>query len=180
MTVIALRAEPGYRVRCGRQGASLAAGTTEDLAAVARAVAAWMGGAGLERTRVAAPFIRFRPWALDHEREPFDQVELAWRHKLDRFHMLPGRRRPHVEALVEAAHAQPALRRLMPVTSHFVLWFSTRVNHPYERVGYAIDPQGDGQYVVRDLGEVIACTTTPEEAVALAVAALPEGTGPAH
>ncbi|MFE2910877.1 DUF6193 family natural product biosynthesis protein [Kitasatospora indigofera] len=180
VTVFALPEETGFRVRCRAQGAWLAGGVTADLAAVARAVAAWTGGCGLEGTREAAPFIRFRPWALDHEREPFDQVELAWRHLIDSFHTSPGDRHPHVLALLEAAHAQPALRRLRPVTSHFVLWFSTRSTFPYTRAGYSIEPHHTGWYLVRDKGELIARTATPEEAVLLTVAALPENTGPAH
>ncbi|MFC9329597.1 DUF6193 family natural product biosynthesis protein [Kitasatospora sp. NPDC057015] len=179
-TVFALHEEPGFRVRCRAQDAWLAHGTTADLAAVARAVAAWTGGCSLESTQAAAPFIRFRPWALEHEREPLDRIELAWRHIIDNFHIPPGTRHPHVLALLEAAHAQPALRRLMPVTSHFILWFSTRATYPYTRVGYSIDPHHTGLYLVRDRGEIIARTTTPEEAVLVTVAALPENTGPTH
>ncbi|MFF1871170.1 DUF6193 family natural product biosynthesis protein [Streptomyces sp. CB03911] len=180
VTVIALHEEAGFRVRCRTQDAWPAGGTTADLAAVARAVAAWTGGSSLEHTQAAAPFIRYRPWALDHEREPLDRIELAWRHTIDRFYTPPGDRHPHVLALLEAAHAQPALRRLRPVTSHFILWFSTRATFPYTPVGYSIDPHHTGQYLVRDKGEVIARTTTPEEAVLLTVAALPKDTGPAH
>ncbi|MET9618218.1 DUF6193 family natural product biosynthesis protein [Kitasatospora indigofera] len=180
VTVFALHEETGLRVRCRARGAWLAGGVSADLAAVARAVAAWTGGCSLEGTRAAAPFIRFRPWALEHEREPFDRIELAWRHLIDSFHLPPGDRHPHVLALLEAAHAQPALRRLTPVTSHFVLWFSTRATYPCTRVGYSIDPHHTGRYLVRDKGEIIARTATPEEAVLLTVAALPENTGPAH
>ncbi|WP_405015188.1 DUF6193 family natural product biosynthesis protein [Kitasatospora sp. NBC_01539] len=177
--VLALREEPGYWVRCYEQRACLATGTTSDPAAVVAAVAAWTGGAGLERARESAPFIGFGDWALEHEREPFGAVELAWWHRLDRGRAAPWVHNPRAQALLEAAHAQPELRRLMPVTSHFMLWFSTRINYPYIRVGYSVDPLHDGQYLVRDRGEIIAHTATPEEAVALVVAALPKDTGPA-
>ncbi|MFJ2779539.1 MULTISPECIES: DUF6193 family natural product biosynthesis protein [unclassified Kitasatospora] len=170
-----------HDVRFRKQGAWLATGRTADLAAVVRATVAWMSGADLEQTRAVAPFIRFGDWAVAHEREPLDPVELAWWHKLDRYHLPPWDRRPHSRALTEAAHAQPALRRLMPVNSHYMLWFSTRVNFPYASVGYSVDPHHDGLYVVRnEKGEVVARTETPEEAVALVVAALPEDAGPAR
>ncbi|MFI9363274.1 DUF6193 family natural product biosynthesis protein [Kitasatospora sp. NPDC053057] len=159
----------------------LAWGWTADLAEVVRATAAWTGGAGLEETSAHAPFVRFRPWALVHEREPFGVVELEWRVKLDRIHMPPYDRHPRPHALLAAAYAQPVLRRLMPVNSHFNLWFSTSVEEFWRaRVGYIICPYDEGLYGVRKEGELVARTETPEEAVAFVVAALPEGLGPAN
>ncbi|XIE79629.1 DUF6193 family natural product biosynthesis protein [Streptomyces sp. SBR177] len=141
---------------------------------------AWTGGAGLEETRAHAPFIRFRPWALVHEREPFGALELTWRVKLDRVHTPPYDRHPRVHALLAAAYAQPVLRRLMPVHSHLDLWFSTSVEKPWRaRVGYVLRPYDEGLYGVRNRGEPLARTETPEEAAAFVAAALPEGLGPA-
>ncbi|MFJ9847533.1 DUF6193 family natural product biosynthesis protein [Kitasatospora sp. NPDC101155] len=180
VVVLVLRDERGYWVRCHKQGAWLATGVTAELIAVVRAAAAWMGGAGLEQTRDVAPFIRFGDWAVAHEREPLDPVELAWCHKLDSLRLSPWDRSPRNLALLEAAYARPELRRLTPVTSHFMLWFSTRAHFPYARVGYSIDPHPDGRYVVRDKGDVVAHTASPEEAVALVVAALPMDIGPAR
>ncbi len=161
-------------------GTRLACGWTADLAEVVRATAAWTGGAGLEETRACAPFIRFRPWALVHEREPFAVVELTWRAKLDRIHMPPYDRHPRPHAVLASAYAQPVLRQLMPVNSHFNLWFSTSVAEFWKtRVGYGICPYDEGLYGVRNRGELVAHTETPEEAVAFVVAALPEGLGPA-
>ncbi|MFB7472030.1 DUF6193 family natural product biosynthesis protein [Kitasatospora sp. NPDC056184] len=169
-----------FRVDLLLRGTPLASGGTADLAKAARAVAAWTGGAGLEETRARAPFIRFRPWALVHEREPFGPVELRWRVKLDRVHSAPYSSHPRVHALLAAAYAEPVLRRLMPVNSHFNLWFSTSVEEFWKTpVGYLISPYDEERYGVRHDGELIARTETPEEAVALVVAALPEGLGPA-
>ncbi|WP_371502468.1 DUF6193 family natural product biosynthesis protein [Kitasatospora sp. NBC_00374] len=168
-----------YGVRFHKQGAWLATGATADISALVRATAAWMSGADLEQTRAVAPFVRFGTWALAHERQPLGRVELAWWHKLDSFHLPPRDRHPRALALLQAAHAQPSLRQLMPVTSHFMLWFSATIDYPYARVGFSIDPYRDGRYLVRDRGEVVARTATPEEAVAIVVAALPEDTGPA-
>ncbi|MEV4944922.1 DUF6193 family natural product biosynthesis protein [Streptomyces sp. NPDC053755] len=161
-------------------GTRLAWGWTPDLAEVVRATAAWTGGAGLEETRARASFIRFRPWALAHERQPFGAVELAWSLKLDLIHMPPNERHPRAHALLAAAYAQPVLRRLMPVNSHFILWFSTRIKDPYKApIGYAISPYDEGCYGVRSRGRPVVRTETPQEAVALVVAALPEDLGPA-
>ncbi|WP_344446328.1 DUF6193 family natural product biosynthesis protein [Kitasatospora nipponensis] len=169
-----------FQVNLQDTGTRLACGWTTELAEVARATAAWTGGAGLEETRARASFVQFRPWALAHEQEPFGAVELTWRAKLDRIHMPPYDRHPRAHALLAAAYAQPVLRRLMPVNSHFNLWFSTSVEEFWKaRVGYVICPDDEGLYGVRNRGELIARTGTPEEAVALLVAALPEGLGPA-
>ncbi|MFC1436157.1 DUF6193 family natural product biosynthesis protein [Streptacidiphilus sp. N1-3] len=158
----------------------LACGWTADLTEVVRATAAWSSSAGLEETRARASFVRFRPWTLTHEREPFGAVELAWLVKLDRIHMPPYDRHPRAHALLAAAYAQPALRRLLPVNSHFNLWFSTSAEEPWKsRVGYAIHPYDEGLYGVWNGGEPVARTETPEQAVALVLAALPEGLGPA-
>jgi hypothetical protein len=167
---------PTFQVNLQANGPYLAWGWTADLAEVVRATAAWMGGAGLEETRGQAPFVRFRPWALVHEREPFGAVELRWRAKLDRVHMPPYDRHPRVHALLAAAYAQPALRRLMPVNSHFNLWFSPRVEEFWKaRVGHVICPYDEGLYAVWSGGARLAHTETPEEAAAFVAAALPEG-----
>lgn len=169
---------PTFQAAFHDNGTRLACGWTADLAEVVGATVAWTGGAGLEETRARAPFVRFRPWALVHEREPFGVVELTWRVKLDRIHMPPYDRHPRPHAMLEAAYAQPVLRRLMPVNSHFNLWFSTSVEECWKtRVGYVICPYDEGLYGVRNKGELVAATETPEEAVAVVVAALPEGVG---
>ncbi|MFI6148567.1 DUF6193 family natural product biosynthesis protein [Streptomyces sp. NPDC051109] len=171
---------PTFQVNLQANGTRLACGWTADLTEAVRATAAWTGGAGLEETRGRAPFIRFRPWALAHEREPFGVVELTWWAKLDRVHMPPYDRHPRAHALLTAAYAQPVLRRLMPVNSHFNLWFSTSVEEFWKaRIGYVICPYDEGLYGVRNEGETVARTETPEEAVGLMVAALPQGLGPA-
>ncbi|WP_316528268.1 DUF6193 family natural product biosynthesis protein [Kitasatospora brasiliensis] len=163
-------------------GRHLAGGCTADPAEVVRAAAAWTGGAGLQETKEQAPCIGFRPWALAHEREPLGAVELAWCLKLDGIHSPSMNRFPRVHALLAAAYAQPVLRRLVPVTSHFNLWFSTSTTARWDttRVGPMIRPHDEGFYGVWDRAELLARFETPEEAVAHVVAILPEGIGPAR
>ncbi|MFE3877501.1 DUF6193 family natural product biosynthesis protein [Kitasatospora sp. NPDC059146] len=163
-------------------GRCLAGGSTADPAEVVRAVVAWTGGAGLAGTREQAPCIEFRPWALAHEREPLGAVELEWCRRLDGIHMPPMNRFPRVHALLAAAYAQPVLRQLMPVTSHFNLGFSTGITakRTTTRVGPMIWPHDEGFYGVRNGGTLLARLETPEEAVAFVVAVLPEGIGAAR
>ncbi|TYC66659.1 hypothetical protein EH183_41340 [Streptomyces sp. CB01881] len=75
--------EHRHSVRLYGPGAWLATGATSEPAAVVLATAAWTGGAGLERTRAAAPFIHCGDWTLTREREPLDEVEPAWWFKLE-------------------------------------------------------------------------------------------------
>ncbi|MGW3390895.1 DUF6193 family natural product biosynthesis protein [Streptomyces cinereoruber] len=109
--------------------------------------------------------------ALGRTAERLDLVHMPLHH---------GRTRPH--ALPAAAYAQPVLRRLMPVNSHFDLWFSTSVKEAWTAgIGYSIRPYDeDGLYAVRNRGKLLARTGTAEEAVAVPVAALSEGIGPAR
>ncbi|MER5638012.1 DUF6193 family natural product biosynthesis protein [Kitasatospora sp. NPDC002227] len=159
----------------------LAGGWTADPAEVVRAVAAWTSGAGLEETKVQAPCIQFRPWALVHEREPFSGAELEWHLQLDRIHFPPDDRYPRTHALLAAAYAQPVLRRLTPATSMMNVWFSTSVRANWKtHVGHILWMHEKGVYGVHDGSELIARFDTPEEAVALVVATLPEGIGPAR
>ncbi|KDN80573.1 DUF6193 family natural product biosynthesis protein [Kitasatospora cheerisanensis] len=182
VTVTPADAERGtYWVHLRSGHLFLADGLTADPAEMVRAVAAWLGGAGLEEVREQAPCIGYRPWALAHEREPLGAVELEWCRRLDRVHRWPMNGFPRVHALLTAAYAQPVLRQLMPVTSHFNLWFSTSIkpNRRINGVGPMIWPHYERSYAVLDGHEVLARFETPEEAVTFVVAGLPEGIGPA-
>ncbi|WP_345286804.1 DUF6193 family natural product biosynthesis protein [Kitasatospora albolonga] len=178
----------GHWIALESRGVPMAGGWVTDPAEVVRATAAWLSGAGLGETKALAPGIEYRPWAVEHEQEPLDAVELVWHIKLDRFHTSSWGRRPRTHALLVAAYAQPALRRLTPITSHFNVWFSTRIEffedrgtrqagfgHWAGQVGYGLLPHDERLYGVRRRGgELVARTETPEEAVSLVVAALPD------
>ena len=170
----------GFWMTLRHHDLTMAGGWIADPAEMVKATAAWMSGAEPASTRAQAPCIEFRPWALSHEQEPLGTVELAWHAKLDRVHTSSWGRFPRTHALLVAAYAQPVLRRLMPITSHFNLWFSTRIGcSPEKQVGYGLFPHDERLYGVRRPGgELVARTETPEEAAGLVAAALPEGLGP--
>ncbi|MGW2394961.1 DUF6193 family natural product biosynthesis protein [Kitasatospora sp. NPDC001664] len=154
-------------------GALLAQGWTEDPGEAVRAVVVWLGGAGLEETAAAAPFVRYGDWALAHEREPLDPVELAWWQRLDHVRHPVWRALPHAAAMWEAAHAQPALRRLHPVTSHRMLRFLVPGTQTFEQIGWGIEPQPGGWYQLRTRGgPEIPRTTDLAEAIRLVVASV--------
>ncbi|MFF0296859.1 DUF6193 family natural product biosynthesis protein [Kitasatospora sp. NPDC004615] len=162
----------GPTVSLARANIMLANGHAPDLAAAVPAVVAWLAGAELAAVREIAPFLVVHDWAFAHEREPLDATELAWQQRMGRFDTQPPHYQPPgYRAMFEAAFAEPRLRRLTPVTSHFTLWFSV-TEYPHQRVGQtAIEPLRDGTFLVRDAGPA----ATAEEAVALAVATLPPG-----
>ncbi|MFC1439031.1 DUF6193 family natural product biosynthesis protein [Streptacidiphilus sp. N1-10] len=107
---------------------------------------------------------------------------MEWCRRLDGIHMPQMNRFPRGHALLAAAYAQPVLRQLMPVTSHFNLWLSTNTtaNRRTTGIGPMIWPHYERSYAVRNRSEVLARFETPEEAVAFVVAVLPEGIGPAR
>ncbi|GLW56127.1 DUF6193 family natural product biosynthesis protein [Kitasatospora phosalacinea] len=169
-----------------RGAVPLALGSTPDLAEAVRAASAWLAGADLAGVRHTAPFLDVQDWALAHERTPLDPVELEWRIRLQNFdhawHPEPAR----VRQLWRAAFAEPRLRPLRPVSSHYTLWFSRTLHFPYESAGVAVEPRTDGTYQVRGhrrhravaeaLPEPVTVATAAEAAAlaaALAAAVLP-------
>ncbi|WP_341868300.1 DUF6193 family natural product biosynthesis protein [Streptomyces africanus] len=121
--------------------------------------------------------------AAARSRGPADAVEAhwqslrlswQWRHAVHQIRS-PGRPYPGIVALLEAAAAQPRLRRLYPVTSHFALLFSSSTSYPWTVQAGSIEPLHNGRFKVRRrspftlIGEV----ETAEEAVALVLELLP-------
>ncbi|MFJ1755166.1 DUF6193 family natural product biosynthesis protein [Kitasatospora sp. NPDC088134] len=171
-----LRDDSAPHLTLSRGRAVLAQGGAPDLTAAVRAVSTWLAGADLAAIRRTAPFLHVEDWAFVHERTPLDRVELEWRSRLQRFEHSVFPWPDFMKPLWEAAFAEPRLRRLYPVTSHYTLWFASNTAFPFERVGAAIQPLFDGTFLVRGRSAEPAAGTTVAsvaEAVALAVAALP-------
>jgi hypothetical protein len=161
------------------RGVQLITGSTSDLRDVVNAGAAWGDGTGLQEMRELLPFLRYSELAEAHERGPAHAVDVQWKGLLER----PPHNRASFRSLVEAAHAEPRLRQLYPFTSMWTLCFSGCTGFPYA-VKAAIVPLDDGRYGVHGpakavRGDIVGEADTPQGAVALAVAHLPTGLGPA-
>lgn len=101
----------------------------------------------------------------------------AWRWREEKHRALwPGQPFPSVVALLEAAAAEPRLRRLQPYTSHEALNFSSSVSFPWVRQAGVVVPLYNGRFQVHRCRRtvLVAEVATPEEAVAVVVTLLPE------
>ncbi|MFD5621312.1 DUF6193 family natural product biosynthesis protein [Streptomyces yangpuensis] len=160
-------------------GVELVAGETPDLRDVVRAGVAWGAGKGLAELTTLSPFLHFGELAEAHERGPAAVVDVQWLRIREQAAAEP--QFPEFGLLVEAAHAEPRLRQLYPFSSHWTLGFNAHTGSPCPPV-IAVAPAYDGlPYRVRDSphGDCLAEAATAQEAVALAVAHLPTGTGAA-
>ncbi|MFE7628513.1 DUF6193 family natural product biosynthesis protein [Streptomyces sp. NPDC057509] len=160
-------------------GVDIVTGVTKDLPEVVAVGAAWGAGTAVPRMRETFPFLQFAPVAEAHERGPAAAVAAQWEMLRDKAAATPGF--PEFAAVLEAAHAEPRLRSLFPFTSHWTVAFSSRTGRPY-RCEVAIAPHyGGGPYLVLRFPNtgVHGQTATAAQAVALALAHLPESVGPA-
>ncbi|MFC8225867.1 DUF6193 family natural product biosynthesis protein [Streptomyces sp. NPDC057287] len=103
-------------------------------------------------------------------------VERTWRMLLERH---PEARRGNPE-VIEAASAEPRLRRLFPFPSHGSLSFHRNTDFPWSNDLPRI-AGGEGRYLVYAAGyaELLGEAATPQEAAALVVAHLPSDCGAA-
>jgi hypothetical protein len=126
--------------------------------------------------------------AAARSRGPADVVEAhwqslrlswQWRHAVHEIRS-PGRPYPGIVPLLDAAAAQPRLRRLYPFTSHFALLFSSSTSYPWSVQAGSIEPLHNGRFKVRRRSPfaVIGEVETAEEAVAMVLELLPTGPGP--
>ncbi|WP_143666248.1 DUF6193 family natural product biosynthesis protein [Streptomyces sp. CS057] len=178
---LALGAEERVFLLWGRsRGVELISGSTTDLRDVVRAAVAWGEGRSLSELHELFPFMSSDERAKAHERGPAAVVDLQWRLLREQAAGEPGF--PEFGLLVEAAYAEPRLRRLSAFSSHGTLGFSAGTGRSFT-VEVAVVPACSGrpyrvQRYVHD-GGVIGEAETADEAVALAAAHLPVGLGPA-
>jgi hypothetical protein len=127
--------------------------------------------------------------AAAHRRGPADAVEARWRqlalvwqwHRERQEVLRPGAGYPGIVHLIEMARAERTLRQLYPYTSHFALHLSSCTRYPYALRAPSVLPRHDGRFqvFVPRGGTLLGETDTAEAAVALVVAHLPAGLGPA-
>ncbi|MEU0385260.1 DUF6193 family natural product biosynthesis protein [Streptomyces chartreusis] len=162
------------------QGLPLVDGRTDDLAEVATAARAWHDGAALEDIRRAAPVVHLSGRFEVPDNDPARLAESEWRGMLQEASELEYAWQEAYQALIEAAYAEPALRALYPLTSHWALRFSTTTRPGLTVVGPCLTAGSDGVFgvgrgfITADLG----LFATAREAVASAVRRLPAGLGP--
>lgn len=152
------------------QGMALIDGVTDDLAEVARAARAWHDGASLDDIRQAASFVHPTGRFEVPDNDPARLTESEWQHLRQEAAELEYAWQETYQNLIEATHAEPALRALYPFTSHWALRFSTTTRPDLAVVGPCLSANSDGTYGVgrglisQDLGQF----TTAQEAVAVA------------
>ncbi|MFI9402406.1 DUF6193 family natural product biosynthesis protein [Nocardia sp. NPDC052316] len=189
-TVTAFKIRRLFSVENHESGVAHAWGRTSDLAEVAKAAAAWFAGADPRGMKAAAPFIELplvaeaRATGVAHlvAEANWQLHREAWSGRLRELKP-DGWREPTthavLRALLDAASAEPRLRHLYAVTSHYTLWFSRCTDYPFVRVGAAIEPLSDGRYRVSRHGGESEFFSTPQAAAARAAELLPLSCGPA-
>ncbi|MEU2717278.1 DUF6193 family natural product biosynthesis protein [Streptomyces sp. NPDC007205] len=161
-------------------GMALLDGTSDDLAEVAEAARAWHDGVALSDLRRAAPFVHLTGRLEVPDLDPARLTEGEWQHLRTEASELEQPWQPAYQALVEAAHAEPALRGLYPFTSHWALRFSVTTRPRLSVVGPVLVAHDVDRYTVAETmaSKGFAQFATAPEAVAAAVRQLPSGLSP--
>jgi hypothetical protein len=151
-------------------------GSTSELTVLVKAAAGWQTGMTLRGIERIAPCLDISELDEAHERGPAEAVQARWNIELGMCDGGPDGFRE----LLEAAYAEPKLRQLYPVSSHWTLHFSRSTGDVMLRDVPFVDPVRGGRYRVNaTTGDVIGEADTAQQAVAMVVAALPPDCGPA-
>ncbi|MFD1938749.1 DUF6193 family natural product biosynthesis protein [Nonomuraea mangrovi] len=148
-------------------------GATKDLRELPKVILGWVDGASLDEIAEAAPFKVVTGRFEVPDNNPAAVIASEWQWLLKDAREADW---PQYQALIEAAHAEPKLRRLYPFTSHWALSFSTTPDYPFSLSFISIDsPRGTGGYTIREWwnGPTLTEVSTPAEAVSIAVARIP-------
>ncbi|MFC9440413.1 DUF6193 family natural product biosynthesis protein [Nocardia sp. NPDC057030] len=165
-----------FVMRFRAYGVLMAGGTTSDLAACAAAAVQWQSGTTSWALYKAWSFVEYKEFRA--QADEHDPVAARW--------AFLRTQRPDLDhRLIEAAYAQPRLRMLFPATSvSTTLILSRCTRYPFSFDVPSVCSTGGKYYVLRgrympEGPKTIAVVDMAEDAVALAVAHLPEGCGPA-
>ncbi|MFC4071920.1 DUF6193 family natural product biosynthesis protein [Actinoplanes subglobosus] len=153
----------------------LISGTTPDLHLLPRVVLGWAEGASLGEIAQAAPFDVLTGRFEVPDGNPADVIAAEWQYTLKDAQQSDW---PEYLALIEAAYAEPKLRRLYPYTSHWELSFSA-TPYPFTPSFATLVASRGGAYTVKEWwnGPALAQVTTPAETISIAVDRIPEGLG---
>jgi hypothetical protein len=155
----------------------LVSGNTDDLGKIPLVVQAWGQDAGLEDIGRLAAFDLLTGRLEVPDGNPAGVIEAEWRS------LLKGAQDagwPEYQALIKTAYAEPRLRELCPYTSHWSLSFSA-TPYPFTPSFATLTAGRQGApYDVREWwnGPTLTHVSTAEEAVAIAVARIPQDFGP--
>jgi Family of unknown function (DUF6193) len=153
----------------------LISGTTPDLHQLPKVVLGWAEGASLDDIAQAAPFDVLTGRLEVPDGNPADVIAAEWQYLLKDAQQADW---PEYQALIQAAYAEPGLRRLFPYTSHWALSFSV-TPHPFTPSFATLEASQGGDYTVREWwnGPALAQVATPAEAISMAVDRLPGDLG---
>jgi hypothetical protein len=150
----------------------LVSGATDDLSDVPAVGHAWATGATLDKIDRVASFDLLTGRLEVPDGNPAGVIASEWQRMLkDALRS----RWPEYQALIEAAYAEPRLRRLYPYTSHWALSFSA-TPYPFTPSFATLEASRGGDYTIRERwnGPALTQVPTPAEAISIAVARLPE------
>lgn len=149
-------------------------GSTQDLRELPQVIRGWAEGAGLDEIGRAASFDLLTGRFEVPDNNPADVIASEWQW------LLKGAvdaNWPQYRALIEAAHAEPKLRKLYPCTSHWALGFAAAPDLPFDTPSFvSIDsPQDSGRYTIREWwnGPALHEVTTAAGAIAIAADRIP-------
>jgi hypothetical protein len=156
------------------RGVFLAHGATPEILEMARSIDKWIASScSTGELASVFRFVQVQPTAAAYERG--EEVGMRWQEYLASL----GESFPELMAFVAAAAAEPKLRQLFPFTSMNRFCFSRCTGYPFTLDTPHVVPLGRDQYeVISSSGESLG-RGNAEDAVALAVAALPPNCGPA-
>jgi hypothetical protein len=174
LIVMAWHFERRWSVWGSASNGMLIQGDTEDLNQIPVVVQGWVEGASLSEIDQAVPFDVLTGRNEVPDDNPADVIAAEWQW------MLKDARKadwPEYQTLIEAAYAEPKLRRLYPYTSHWALGFAAAPNLSFSTPSFvSVDsPRGAGDYTIREWWNGPALTTvpTPAEAISIAVDRVP-------
>lgn len=172
-SITATRGERILSLTFRSDGIWLANGTCDDIRDAARVIDLWIvGGVSCPELRDSAPWVNLGDLAEAFERG--EEVEHRWR-----MYLVDNGKRDDELAFIIAASEQPRLRALRPYISMMEIRFSRSTGYPFSRDTPYVIPAGEGRYRVFAPDGTPIGIGTAEEAVAMVVAGLPPGCGPA-
>jgi hypothetical protein len=153
----------------------LISGTTPDLHQLPKVLAGWAQGAALNDIADAASFDLLTGRLEVPDGNLPGVIAAEWQYKLKDAEKSDW---PEYQALIEAAYAEPKLRRLYPYTSHWALSFSATA-YPFTPSFATLEASRGGDYTIRQWwnGPALTKVATAAEAISLAVERLPGGLG---